>query len=146
MWLCDDDEVSDQHFIEDAIEIFSRNIDCAVVGYKCDRYLNGKFWYAYDDISTIGLTKINRIGLMLKKLRTSPNSFETLQYGIHKLSCCPPSFHIGYRKSIITFFVIISLKYCVHTIGRVRCVKNTSEVNLISYKNGKHSKNVKNLL
>ncbi len=141
MWLCDDDEIMDKYFIEDAMKIFDRHNNCAVVGYKCDRFLNDEFWYSYKDISTLKLGKIKRLNLMLQAWREDANQFETMQYGIHKMALCPKNFTIGYRKSIITFFITIAFKSSIHTIGRCRSKKNTDEEHLKRYKKKKEGIN-----
>ena len=140
MWMCDDDEILDENFLKEAKYTFEIHENCAVVGYKCDRYLNNSYWYSYEDISTLDLSRNQRFSLMTEYMRNSPNSFETLQYGIHKLALCPEDFTISYRKSIITFFVIISTYCTVHTIGKKRSIKHTTDKNLESYASGKSNK------
>jgi hypothetical protein len=142
MWLCDDDVILDNEFIFNGIEFLSRNNNCAVVGYPCDRYLNGKLWYKYDNISTLGLSQKERVAKMTAYMKSSPNIFETMQYGIHKLENCPKHFEIGYRKSIITFFIIISFHYSIHTLHGKASVKNTDNNNLQSYLGDKQNKSL----
>ena len=139
MWLCDDDEMFGSNFLKDAIEFLSSNDDCAVAGYPCKRHLNGEFWYRYEDISTVGLTRKERVSLMLNYMKSNPNIFETLQYGIHRLANCPKYFEIGYRKSIIAFFVIVAFNHSVHTVEGPPSVKNTDDANIEGYKGIKHN-------
>jgi glycosyltransferase involved in cell wall biosynthesis len=133
LWLCDDDVIEDASFLKDAVHMLENNSQLALVGYRAERFLNGKYWYSYLEYSSVGKTQLERCKEIIKYQQTDSNIFETLQYGVHRLSMYPKNFELGYRKSIIVNFYVLSLKGELHTLPS-QAIKNTTYENLESYK------------
>jgi glycosyltransferase involved in cell wall biosynthesis len=132
-WVADDDEIP-VDYVEKCMAHFDDAPDIVMVGPSCDRYLDGDYWYTYDNYSDVGKDTYHRLKDMIPHAFTGPNKFEQYFYGIFLKKAIPKKFVLGEFRCELRLFFQLSERGCIQHASDVRLVKSTSKAHLDRYK------------
>jgi glycosyltransferase involved in cell wall biosynthesis len=131
MWAHDDDV-----FPPDYIEISVRHLEAdpgaVLVGPKSDRYLNGKFWYSYDNFSSNGLSAYERLKQLIPDGLISHDRFEQYFNGVFLLSASPLKVSEEFKEQFYLFFALSEKGAILHA-PELHCIKHTTQEQLDRY-------------
>jgi len=131
MWAHDDD-VFPPDYIEISVRYLEADPDAVLVGPKCDRYLDGKFWYSYDNFSSKGLSTYERLKELILDGLISHDRFEQYFTGIFLLSASPLKVSEEFKEQFYLFFALSEKGTILHA-PELHCVKHTTQEQLDRY-------------
>jgi glycosyltransferase involved in cell wall biosynthesis len=131
MWAHDDD-VFPPDYIEVSVRHLEADPGAVLVGPRCDRYLNGKYWYTYDDFSSIGLSTYERLKQLIPDGFISHDRFEQYFNGVFLLSAAPLRLSEDFKEQFYLFFAL-SEKGTILNAPELHCIKHTTQEQLDRY-------------
>ena len=134
MWAHDDDEFP-TNYIELCLSHFNDAPDVVLVGPSCERYLHGKYWYAYENYTTIGLNTYRRLRNLIWDSFNYHWRFEQYFSGVCLLAAVPHHFSKD-PKAIFYYHFVLSERGTFANAPEVKIIKHTTEEQLDGYRTG----------
>jgi glycosyltransferase involved in cell wall biosynthesis len=133
MFAHDDDELP-TNYIEACLSHFNDAPDVVLVGPSCDRYLEGKYWYAYDNYSSIGLSTYHRLRLFIWYSLHYHWRFEQYFSGLCLLTAAPRYVFSKNAALATHYLLVLSEQGTLASAPEVKIIKHTTQEILDSYR------------
>jgi glycosyltransferase involved in cell wall biosynthesis len=133
MFLHDDDIIPD-NYISGLMADLLKNPEVVLIGPCCDRYLEGSFWYTYENWDSRKDDTFTRLSKLIPDAFYFHWRFEHYMYGIFRTG-------MGYKissdfKSQFHMFFYFSNKGKLMNCDKVKVLKNTTNEEIEKYKIG----------
>lgn len=132
MFLHDDDEIP-VNYVTVLKNHLIENPNVALIGPKCERYLEGKYWLTYENWDSRGKTTFERLHELIPDAFIYHWRFEQYIYGIFKLKGLKYKVSPTFKSQFHMFF-LLSSKGELMNANEITLTKNTSQEELDKYK------------
>jgi glycosyltransferase involved in cell wall biosynthesis len=134
MFLHDDDTIP-SNYVEVLMDYLIKNSKVSLIGPRCDRYLDGNFWYSYATWDSRGKPTFERLKDLISDAFNYHWRFEQYIYGIFKIK------DLNYKvsrdfKSQFHLFFLLSSKGELMCAPEIVLQKHTTNEELEKYKSG----------
>lgn len=134
LWVHDDDELP-LNYVEICVKHLEDNPEAVLIGPGCDRYLEDKFWYTYENWSSVGRTTFERLRDLIYYAYLGHWEFEQYFSGVFLRSAAPKFMSRDFKSQLYLFFFLSEAGSILHA-QELRLVKHTTQENLEKYEKG----------
>jgi len=132
MFLHDDDEIPSNYVMTLMTELL-KNPNVSLIGPKCDRYLEGKFWFTYENWDSRGKTTFARLHELIPDAFRYHWRFEQYMYGIFRIKGSNFKMSPTFKGQFYMFFTFSCQGELMNANG-ITLVKNTTPEEIESYR------------
>ena len=140
LWAHDDDEFP-PNYIDVCVRYLEANASAVLVGPSCDRYLNGEYWLSYENCSTLGRSKYERLRELMSDAYPCHWRFEHYLSGLYVTEAAPPVMSKEFKTQFHHFFFLSDKGPFLHA-RELKIIKHTTEENLKVYVRNAHKDQV----
>jgi len=138
-----DDDIIPSDYISMLMKVLIANDAIALAGPRCERFLDGKVWYTYQNLISTTKNQRQRLSQIARNAFDNPWGSEHLVYGIYRKDALPTSFRFGRWRSIILFLFLISIKGSVYTHPECVIQKHNQKGDLQKYATASYVKRIR---